>query len=57
MFFENDGSAVLKFRVDGLDEITWWILSYGDKVEVLAPYTLRQRIAQIASRMANSQRA
>jgi len=46
---------VLKFRVDGLNEITWWILGYGDQVEVLAPKALRQRIAQIASRIVDSQ--
>jgi len=53
--FEDDGSVVLKFRVDGLNEITWWILGYGDQVEVLAPKALRQRIAQIASRIVASQ--
>jgi predicted DNA-binding transcriptional regulator YafY len=52
--FNDDGSAILKFRVDGLDEITWWILSYGDRVEVLKPLVLRRRIAEIARRMANS---
>jgi predicted DNA-binding transcriptional regulator YafY len=53
--FEPDGSAVLKFTVDGLSEITWWVLSYGDQVEVLAPSELRQKIVQIASKMADSQ--
>lgn len=51
--FEDDGSAVVEFRVDGLNEITWWILSYGDQVEVLAPRVLRQRITQIAQKIAN----
>ena len=54
--FEDDGSVVLKFRVDGLNEITWWILGYGDQVEVRAPKALRQRIAQIASRIVDSQK-
>jgi predicted DNA-binding transcriptional regulator YafY len=49
--FEEDGSAIIQFRVDGLNEITWWILGYGDKVQVLAPPTLRQRIVQIAQKM------
>jgi proteasome accessory factor B len=49
--FEYDGSATVQFRVDGLNEITWWILGYGDKVQVLAPPTLRQRIVQIAQKM------
>jgi len=49
--FEDDGSAIVQFRIDGLEEITWWILGYGDKVQVLAPLTLRQRIVQIAQKM------
>jgi predicted DNA-binding transcriptional regulator YafY len=52
--FEDDGSAIIEFRVDGLNEITWWILSFGDQVEVLAPRVLRQRIIQIAQRIVNS---
>ena len=49
--FEEDGSAIIEFRVDGLNEIIWWILSYGDKVQVLSPRILRQRIIKIAQRM------
>lgn len=45
---QPDGSAVVEFRVDGLREITWWILSYGDQVEVLAPQALRQRVLGMA---------
>jgi predicted DNA-binding transcriptional regulator YafY len=47
----HDGSAVLEFRVDGLNEITWWILGYGDQVEVLAPASLHQSIASITQNM------
>jgi len=46
--FENNGCAIIQFRVDGLNEIIWWILSYGDQVQVLAPRVLRQRIVEIA---------
>lgn len=46
--FEDDGSAIIQFRVDGLNEIIWWILNYGDQVQVLAPRVLRQRIVEIA---------
>lgn len=46
-----DGSATVDFRVDGLGEITWWILGYGDQVEVLAPAELRKTIAGIARKM------
>jgi predicted DNA-binding transcriptional regulator YafY len=48
---DPDGSATVEFRVDGLNEITWWILGYGDQVEVLAPAALRQTIARIARNM------
>jgi proteasome accessory factor B len=46
-----DGSAIIDFRVDGLGEITWWILGYGDQVEVLTPAALRSRIAEVAREM------
>ncbi len=52
--FEDDGSAIIQFRVDGLNEITWWILGYGDKVQVLAPSILRQRIVQTAQKMVST---
>ncbi|MHC5059541.1 MAG: helix-turn-helix transcriptional regulator [Planctomycetota bacterium] len=47
----EDGSLLAEFRVDGLGEISWWILGYGDQVEVLAPAALRRRIAKTAQRM------
>jgi hypothetical protein len=33
----EDGSAILEFRVDGIEEIAWWILGYDDQVQVLTP--------------------
>ncbi len=48
---EEDGSVLLEFRVDGLNEITWWVVSFADKVEVLAPEALRERIHEIAANM------
>jgi proteasome accessory factor B len=48
---EDDGSAIVEFRVDGLGEITWWILGYGDQVQVLAPKVLREKIADVAKNM------
>jgi predicted DNA-binding transcriptional regulator YafY len=48
---KDDGSAIVEFRVDGLNEITWWILGYGDQVRVLAPKALRERVLQIAKNM------
>lgn len=49
--FKEDGSVVVEFRVDGLGEIRWWILGYGDQVEVLRPASLRKRIARVAKGM------
>ena len=53
---EPVGSAILEFRVDGLNEILWWILSYGDLVEVLAPKVLRDRVCQIAAQTLEANR-
>jgi predicted DNA-binding transcriptional regulator YafY len=47
----SDGSATVEFRVDGLGEITWWILGYGDQVQVLAPKTLRKKVLEVAKNM------
>ena len=47
----RDGSATVEFRVDGLGEITWWILGYGDQVQVLAPRALRKRVLETAENM------
>lgn len=44
----SDGSAIMEFRVDGLGEIIWWILGYGDQVQVLAPKILRDRVCRVA---------
>jgi proteasome accessory factor B len=49
--FQDDGSILMEFRVDGLNEITWWVMSYGDKVQVLAPPALRQKVIKIAQNM------
>lgn len=45
---EAGGSLRLTLRVAGTLEITPWILSWGDQVEVLAPVELREGIAATA---------
>jgi len=47
----SDGSATMEFRVDGIGEISWWILGYGDQVQVLAPKALRKRVLEMAKNM------
>ena len=46
--WNDDGSIEFKVTVDGLGEIAWWILGYGDQVEVISPPALRRKIAQTA---------
>lgn len=47
----GDGSVIVEFRVDGLNEITWWVFRYGDQVQVLAPQALRNRVLDVAKNM------
>lgn len=39
--FQPDGSLLFQVQVDGISEISWWILGYGDQAEVLEPPALR----------------
>jgi predicted DNA-binding transcriptional regulator YafY len=48
----EDGSLDFHVRVSGVNEISWWILGYGDQAEVLKPARLRQIVADRAGRMA-----
>ncbi|MDA7978331.1 MAG: WYL domain-containing protein [Pirellulales bacterium] len=41
-----DGSLDFEVKVSGIDEISWWLLSYGDQVEVLAPKSLRDLVSR-----------
>jgi predicted DNA-binding transcriptional regulator YafY len=49
--FREDGSADFRVTVSGLNEISWWILGYGDQAEVIEPPELRRMIADRARRM------
>ena len=50
--FLDDDSLEFHVTVSGLTEIQWWILRYGDQVEVLRPGRLRRIIQQRAQNMA-----
>jgi len=50
--WNDDGSIEYYVRVDGLGEISWWLLGYGDQVEVIAPAELRRRVRRIAANVA-----
>ncbi len=47
----EDGSLMLRFQVLGLEEISRWVLGFGNQVEVLEPPELRQWVAEEAKRM------
>jgi predicted DNA-binding transcriptional regulator YafY len=47
----QDGSIDFHVCVSGLNEISWWILGYGDQAEVLKPVRLRQMIADRAGKL------
>lgn len=50
--WKDDGRLDFRVTVSGLNEISWWILGYGDQAEVLRPEELRRIIARRAARMA-----
>jgi proteasome accessory factor B len=49
--FEPDGSLVLLCIVSGLDEISWWVMGYGDQAEVIDPPQLRRIVSERARKM------
>ncbi len=49
--WNKDRSIEFHVEVDGLDEISWWILGYGDQVRVISPKPLAKRIADIAEKV------
>jgi len=50
--FRNDGSAVFRCRVSGLDEIVWWVLSHGPYCRVVKPPQLQARVLELAKKTA-----
>ena len=48
----RDGRTRLQATVKDTLELRWWLLGFGDKVEVLAPKSLRGEFAAISRRMA-----
>ncbi len=49
--FRDDGSLDFRATVSGLNEISWWILGYGDQAEAIEPLELRRLVADRARRM------
>ena len=55
--WREDGSLDFRARVDGLGEIMWWVLGYGDTVKVIAPDELSHQVAAMAGRVARQYEA
>lgn len=49
--YHDDGSLTFTCEVEGLDEIVWWILSYGPYAHVIQPKALADKVKQLASDM------
>lgn len=47
-----DGGCMMKFEVDGLHEIAWWLCGYADQVQVVKPKALAQLVSEMHQRAA-----
>ena len=52
----KDGSLILEAEVAGIDEIRFWVMTWGAGAEVLEPASLRERIQAEAERMLETYR-
>jgi proteasome accessory factor B len=46
LHWNDDGTLDFRAHVEGIQEISWWVLGYGDQAEVLAPKSLRDLVAE-----------
>ncbi len=49
--FDEDGSLNFRAKVDGLDEIVWWVLSMGSHCHVVKPPELAARVKDMAEQV------
>jgi len=52
LLWNDDGTLDYTVVVDGIHEISWWVLSYGNQAVVLEPPALRELIATRVQEMA-----
>ena len=52
----EDKSLRIKATVTQTPQFTWWILGFGDGVEVVAPATLRSKLSDVAQGMVHNYR-
>lgn len=46
--WNDDGSITFRCKVDGLDEIIWWVMSMGPYCRVVEPKELAERVRSLA---------
>jgi predicted DNA-binding transcriptional regulator YafY len=51
IIWNDDESITFRCKVDGLDEIVWWVLGMGPHCLVKQPLELAQRVKEMATRM------
>lgn len=51
-----DGRCRVRFEVDGLNEIAWWVCGYADQVRVVKPVELRKMVKAMHERAAKMQK-
>jgi len=51
---QKDGRMLVTTTVQDTSELRWWLLGFGDQVEVLKPVGLRNHFTEIASNMAKA---
>jgi predicted DNA-binding transcriptional regulator YafY len=44
----DPGRVLVTATLADTQQLTWWLLGFGDKIEVIEPIELRQKIADIA---------
>ncbi|MEK6675524.1 MAG: WYL domain-containing protein [Planctomycetota bacterium] len=52
--YQDDGSLLFEVDVEGIQEIIWWILGYGEHAVVLEPLELREAMIQHVRRLAET---
>ena len=50
---QDDGSVVISATVLDTQELRWWLMSFGNQVEVLKPKSLRLEFASLAENLIN----
>ena len=48
---QDDGTMLFRCTVDGLEEVTWWVLSMGHHCTVLEPCELAERVKELARKI------